>query len=334
MSLRARPSAKSTAILLLCMMITMPAGPSEASTPLPTHVHIQGFSFTPSGTTITAGAEVQWDNHDGASHTVTADGGAFQSDVLAPGATYTRSFPTPGTYTYHCAIHTSMRGTITVDAPNEAPTISITTPVPGATLSNTTLITGTAADADGAVARVEVSVNGGAYATARGTDTWEIAIDTYDHPNGHATIHARAFDGTAYSAILEVPVTIANAPRPDLTIDADGITIMTQTLTDTTYAITIRNAGTRPAPATQTELSYTYGETTRVIARVTTPPLAPGAQTIIQVTWDTTGKIGTFDVTATADALHGIEETRETNNTATRTTRIVLDTPGIALTNP
>ena len=43
-----------------------------------------------------------------------ADDGSLDSGDLALGATFSQTFDTPGTYTYHYAIHSSMTGTITV----------------------------------------------------------------------------------------------------------------------------------------------------------------------------------------------------------------------------
>ncbi len=57
---------------------------------------------------------MSWTNNDSASHTVTADDGSFKSDTLATGATFSQTFAKAGTFAYHCAIHPSMKGTITV----------------------------------------------------------------------------------------------------------------------------------------------------------------------------------------------------------------------------
>jgi plastocyanin len=59
---------------------------------------------------------VTWSNEDSVGHTVTANGGAFGSGTIAPGTSFTRTFATAGTFAYHCSIHPSMTGTITVTA--------------------------------------------------------------------------------------------------------------------------------------------------------------------------------------------------------------------------
>jgi plastocyanin len=69
--------------------------------------------------TVKTGTVVTWVNQDGVSHTITSDTGspvAFSSDSLSNGASYTFTFTLPGTYTYHCSIHPSMKGTIIVQS--------------------------------------------------------------------------------------------------------------------------------------------------------------------------------------------------------------------------
>jgi plastocyanin len=80
-------------------------------------VVIKNFAFDPSQLTVKTGTVVKWTNQDGAPHTIVSDTGspaAFSSDSLSSGASYTFTFTQPGTYTYHCSIHPSMKGTIMV----------------------------------------------------------------------------------------------------------------------------------------------------------------------------------------------------------------------------
>lgn len=77
-------------------------------------VTIQNFAFQPATLDVAAGTTVTWTNQDSAQHTVTADDGSFGSDKLGTGSTFTHTFSAPGTYTYHCSIHASMKATITV----------------------------------------------------------------------------------------------------------------------------------------------------------------------------------------------------------------------------
>jgi len=83
---------------------------------------ISGFAFSPSSITFPAAdnVTVTWTNYDGTLHSVTPDPGntllSFGSDVSS-GSSYSFMVPSntpPGTYSFHCRIHTYMTGSITV----------------------------------------------------------------------------------------------------------------------------------------------------------------------------------------------------------------------------
>jgi len=75
--------------------------------------YVSGFAFRPGDLTITPGTTVHWANQDAATHTTSSDDNLWNQS-LAGGASFEFTFETPGTYTYHCNIHPSMTGTITV----------------------------------------------------------------------------------------------------------------------------------------------------------------------------------------------------------------------------
>lgn len=102
-------------------------------------VQIADSAFAPATVTVAAGGSVTWTNVDDRPHTVTADGGAFDSGNLDSGQSFTRTFTTPGTFTYLCAYHPEMRATVVVTASAPAapeagaPTgAAVRTPVPPA----------------------------------------------------------------------------------------------------------------------------------------------------------------------------------------------------------
>lgn len=75
-------------------------------------VTIENFTFTSSP--VAAGSTVTVKNKDSMTHTVTADKGEFSVTVNS-GSTATFTAPTkPGTYKFHCNIHPTMHGTLTV----------------------------------------------------------------------------------------------------------------------------------------------------------------------------------------------------------------------------
>ncbi len=68
-------------------------------------VDMKDIKFSTATLKVTAGTKVTWKNSDAMVHTVTADDGSFDSGDMAPGATWSHTFDTPGTYTYHCTPH-------------------------------------------------------------------------------------------------------------------------------------------------------------------------------------------------------------------------------------
>ena len=87
-------------------------------------VKIVDFGFQPSAVTVTAGEVVTWQNTGSAEHTITADDGTFDGGPLAKGEQFAHLFDTAGTFAYHCRIHPSMTGTVTVKAAPVTPSPS------------------------------------------------------------------------------------------------------------------------------------------------------------------------------------------------------------------
>jgi len=83
-------------------------------TAVPGTARIVQFAFVAASLDVPAGTRVTWLNDDPAPHTVTADGGAFDSRQLDPGASFSVVLDTPGTFAYHCEIHPTMVGTVLV----------------------------------------------------------------------------------------------------------------------------------------------------------------------------------------------------------------------------
>jgi plastocyanin len=111
------------AFVALAGVMVMVAGCTSSSNPSPgpvtstasqNNVSIQNYSFSPSMLTIQKGANVTWKNSDSVQHTVVSDSPAFSSPLLNTGDSYTFQFNSTGTYSYHCSLHTYMKGTITV----------------------------------------------------------------------------------------------------------------------------------------------------------------------------------------------------------------------------
>lgn len=76
----------------------------------------QTQNFTPDTITVVVGVNntVTWVNNDISPHTVTSDTGLFNSNNLNSGQSWSYTFTTPGTYSYHCSYHPWMKGTVVV----------------------------------------------------------------------------------------------------------------------------------------------------------------------------------------------------------------------------
>jgi plastocyanin len=73
------------------------------------------YDPNPFTVSLAAGGVVKWGNDDGTTHTVTADNVSFNSGNIGSGNTFSHTFVALGTVTYHCSLHPTMVGTITVE---------------------------------------------------------------------------------------------------------------------------------------------------------------------------------------------------------------------------
>ncbi|MCL5102923.1 MAG: PQQ-dependent sugar dehydrogenase [Armatimonadetes bacterium] len=87
-------------------------------------VEISSFAFNPATVKILPGDSVTWTNRDAFAHTTTSGTGTppvadgiWNSGSLGLNASFTRVFPTSGTFPYFCSFHTTMRGTVLVASP-------------------------------------------------------------------------------------------------------------------------------------------------------------------------------------------------------------------------
>lgn len=108
-----------------------PASPAPAPTPAPSPTPAAGgtalsvaipvgaaslgtAAFMPDQLNVAVGETVTWTNTDAVAHTSTSDASGWDSGIVAPGGHFSSSFQAAGTYSYHCAIHPGMVGTIVV----------------------------------------------------------------------------------------------------------------------------------------------------------------------------------------------------------------------------
>ena len=77
-------------------------------------IEVRNFVYAPRDITIKKGTKITWVNQDDVIHTSTSDTGGWQSGDIAAQKSWSREFNEIGTYSYHCAPHPYMIGTISV----------------------------------------------------------------------------------------------------------------------------------------------------------------------------------------------------------------------------
>lgn len=76
---------------------------------------IKDFEFDPATVTAKVGDIITWTNNGPTSHTVTVDNqSGCDTGTIAAGSTSSLTFTAAGSYPFHCSIHSSMKGTITI----------------------------------------------------------------------------------------------------------------------------------------------------------------------------------------------------------------------------
>jgi plastocyanin len=112
----ATPAASAPAASAAASAPAAPAGAAcaESTTPGTVKVSIENFAFNPSAITAKVGDTVTFTNGDSAGHTATLDDGSCFTPTIASGKSDGLTFTAAGTYPFHCSIHSTMKGTITV----------------------------------------------------------------------------------------------------------------------------------------------------------------------------------------------------------------------------
>jgi plastocyanin len=97
------------AALTLCVVTSFAAGGGYK-------VSQKNKAFSQGSITIKKGESITFVNDDGIAHNVysTSSGNAFNLKTISPGGSGTATFNSPGTVEVRCAIHPTMRMTVTV----------------------------------------------------------------------------------------------------------------------------------------------------------------------------------------------------------------------------
>jgi plastocyanin len=105
-------TASSAPSIVVSNPAELPCAPSAAAGTVA--VTIKDLAFTPAAITAKVGDVISFTNEDTVNHTATLDVGDCGTQPLSNGASEGLTFSEAGTYPFHCAIHSSMTGTITV----------------------------------------------------------------------------------------------------------------------------------------------------------------------------------------------------------------------------
>ncbi|MBN1281307.1 MAG: hypothetical protein JXA00_06635, partial [Candidatus Thermoplasmatota archaeon] len=100
---------------------------------------------------------------------------------------------------------------------NRKPRVEMSYPSAGAVVFGIVMISGSASDpnAEDEILSVEIRVNEGNWIPVDGTTLWSYDWVTYEIGNGQYTIDARSSDGTDYSDLASVTVTVQNPTSVD-----------------------------------------------------------------------------------------------------------------------
>ncbi len=117
-----RRHTSATALVFLVIGLAACGGSEPETTPTTAETDAAGVEitiaeFAYSGVdTVSVGQTVTVTNEDSVGHTWTADGGEFDSGMIAGGESFEFTFDEPGEFEYSCSIHPQMTGTITVES--------------------------------------------------------------------------------------------------------------------------------------------------------------------------------------------------------------------------
>jgi hypothetical protein len=156
------------------------------------------------------------------------------------------------------------------------PVVTITSPTSGATLTGVATVTGTALD-NISVAKVEVRVDAGAYASATGTTSWTYSLNAAPLADGTHTLTVRTTDTSGnVSDEVSCPFTISHTsadttkPVVTITIPGSGLTVggvlsVTGTASDNVSVATVQvkiDGGDYANATGTTSWTYTLDTTT------------------------------------------------------------------------
>lgn len=101
----------ATALALALAVPGALAAPAAAESTL---VSMGFSSFLPAQVEVLEGDSVAWRNASSRTHDIKSDSAGFDSGRVAGGDGFAHTFPVPGSFTYECTIHDTMKGEVAV----------------------------------------------------------------------------------------------------------------------------------------------------------------------------------------------------------------------------
>jgi plastocyanin len=109
-----KPHEKQDYVISLAKLAgTFPSGAVAAKTS-PSDVNISAFAFGPGKLVAAPGTTVTWTNADDSPHQVTVAGAPLKTGVLLRGQSAALTFKDAGVFSYTCALHPGMKGTVEI----------------------------------------------------------------------------------------------------------------------------------------------------------------------------------------------------------------------------
>jgi plastocyanin len=180
--------------------------------------------FNPTGTTINVNDIVKWtwNASEINLHSTTSDTGLWDSGVGSQPKTFSRTFTSAGSFPYHCTTHNlSQFGTVTVQAANTPPSVTITNPADGAVYSTPAAFTlqATASDPGGSVTNVQFR-QGTTILTNNPSNPYFVAVGNL--VAGPYTFSAIASDNLGAKSTNSISITVNALPAVAVTNPANG----------------------------------------------------------------------------------------------------------------
>ena len=119
--MKSLPALAAAALVLAALGHENPVAAQSTAAPKAATVTVKNDAFMPTIVHVRAGQTVTFVNGDDETHTVTSDTAVFDSKNVDANGHFAYTFAKPGSYPYHCAIHTFMKGTVIVDPSGAAP---------------------------------------------------------------------------------------------------------------------------------------------------------------------------------------------------------------------